>query len=219
MVYTGEKFLPSPNVLLYFLTFSLYQNVSSTKAGIFVSFLHRSVSEFEVLKLEHCLEQCLVHRRHSRNVSWMNEWRKTGCSVFTQTLWSVSYFSLLQPPTFRSQYARQAPKLYYDPSVLPWLKPLTQLWCLVSWRWNSSSSSLCVSRALSLRDITQLPTKMPSCKTVKENGGNIIFITIQIKMIRHKQRAAALGNSRQPSRESDIVYLIFPIYSIFSRIC
>lgn len=124
--------------------------------------------------------------------------------------------SNLQP--LGSQYARQAPKLYFDPSVLPPdSSPLTQLMFGIL-EMKQSSSSLCVSRALSLRDITQLPTKMPSCKTVKENGGNIIFITIQIKMIRHKQRAAALGNS-QPSRESDIVYLIFPIYSIFSRIC
>lgn len=145
----------------------------------------------------------------------MNEWRKTGCSVFTQTLWSVSYFSLLQPPTFRSQYARQAPKFYFDPSVLP--PDSSLLWHSFGVWYPGDEIGVAVAFVFPglchLRDITQLSTKCHLAKTVKENGGNIIFITIQIKMIRHKQRAAALGNS-QPSRESDIVYLIFPIYSI-----
>lgn len=65
------------------------------------------------------------------------------------------------------------------------------------------------------------PQKCHLAKLLRRMG-KILFphlFPVQIKMIRHKQRAAALGNSRQPSRESDIVYLIFPIYSIFSRIC
>lgn len=183
---------------LYFITVFLYQNVGSTKTGIFVSFVHHPTSGFSVLKLEHCLEWCLVHSRNSRNICWMNEkmnQKRQDVEFLLEVVECALYLPFLRPPTSRSQHARQAPRLHFDPSVLPQFKPLMQLWCVISWRWTSSSSSLCISRALSLRDITQPRTKMPACETVKEHGGNIIFITTQIKMIRHKHRAADLGNS------------------------